>query len=289
MTQNNIITCKQKFLLWLNRLRFSIRFRRSGRFLEIIISEKYKRVVRTLKLVATTIGLFSAFIAFQSTIIAFLFGLGIFTLISFIERIFFSYTNSFIQPMPEFEIENKKWLGSTFGFARSEGNPHDIPVVGMILEDKEYAEKIYSLLMSWTNDKINDVDHHVKISVVILDDNNYVLFVYPSMKRKPAEDFFNLVEEERKIETPKDIPLRLYAQLILGKRCEITGNSYFPDFRNRYKVGVPFLFQLCLLNADGKLEQFEGIPDLIFHNLKIVEKGKLTRKDIEYDMVRIFG
>ncbi len=280
---------KQRMLLWLNGIRFSYKIRKKGKLFEITLPERYKRPVRWIKILATVIGLLSAFFAFESSGIAFLFGLGLYLLTSIVERILFSYTSMYIHPLPGFEIEKEKWLGSIFGFAQQDGNPHDIPVVGMILKDEDYARKIYSLLMAWTNGNTNDRDRHVCVSAVLVEDNSYIFFVYPSLDRKPAKRFFDSVEEKRKKEAPDDVHHKMFMQLTLGKRCEITEQSYFKTFRRRYKAGVPFLFQFVVPSENGAPRQVTGIPELVFYYLKIIEKRDLTRKDIEYDLIRILG
>lgn len=289
MSREDNKTRRQKLLLWLNRLNFSVQLKRKGWRTQVVIPERFRSLGRLIKIFLTIVGLFSAFFAFQSSIVAFLFGLAVYSILSGIERILFSYTNLFVQPMPDFEIENEKWLGAFFGFAQQEGNRHEIPVVGMILADQDYARKIFEILLAWTNNRRNDEDHHVCVSAVVMDEDSYILFVYPSIHRRPAEGFFEAAEADRRKSTPNDVPLRMFAQLILGKRCLITADSYFPTFRNRYKPEVPFLFRLGIPGPNGDVDQLDGVEDFVFYELKIINRDDLTRKDLEYDMVRILG
>lgn len=162
-------------------------------------------------------------------------------------------------------------------------------MVGMILADEDYARKIHSLLIAWTNGNINDRNKHVSVSVVLLEDNSYVFFVYPSPDREPAKKFFESVEKKRKVKAPDDVHHRMFMQLTLGKRCEITEQSYFPTFRSRYRPGVPFLFQLVVPCNNGPPRHVAGIQDLLLYDLKIIDKKDLSRKDIEYDLIRLLG
>ena len=289
MWENGGKSIKQRVLLWLNNVRFSYQIHKKGWRFEIILPERYKRPIRGIKILVTVIGLFSAFIAFGSSVIAFLFGLGIYLFMSVVERIIFSYTSLYVHPLPDFELERDKWLGAIWGFAKQDGNPHDIPMVGMILADEDYARKIHLLLIAWTNGNINDRNKHVSVSVVLLEDNSYVFFVYPSQDRKPAKKFFESVEKKRKEKAPDDVHHRMFMQLTLGKRCEITEQSYFPTFRRRYRPGVPFLFQLVVPGNNGPPRQVTGIQNLLLHDLKIIDRKDLTRKDIEYPLIKILG
>ena len=224
MKNSNHKTLRQKFLLWQNNLHFNIMLRRKKRFFEIILHEKYKKIIKSCKYVLTGIGLVLAFFTFQSVIIAFLFGLAIFLLSQFLEKILFSYNSLYIQPIPTFTIESDKWLGSAFGYAEQLNNPHQIPFVGWTLSDADYARKIHSALKAWSYGNLKDDKKNICMSVII-DENDYIFFSYPSPKRETASQFFDEVEKERKQKSLIDIHHKLVCMLIFGKRFKMLPNS----------------------------------------------------------------
>lgn len=282
-------TLKQRLILWSNRLRFDIMVQKKCWFFQVTLHERFKPIVRTIKIVLTLAGLVSAFFTFQSVFVAFLFGLGIYLLSTFFEKLIFSYNSLYVHSLPNFEIEPDKWLGAFFGFAKDPKNPGHIPMVGCIMADSEYAKRVHSLLLQWSYGKLKDEENNVRASVIVDGKDEYVFFCYPNMDRKTAANFYEDVEKERKETSLTDVHHKQMAMLIFEKRCQITANSYFPTFRKRYQDGVPYLFRLVVLGDDGQPHEIAGLEDFILFNLKIKDRGELDRKDIEYDLLRILG
>ncbi|MBM4056316.1 MAG: hypothetical protein FJ264_16925 [Planctomycetes bacterium] len=289
MGTNERKTVKQRLILWSNRLRFDVRAQKKGWFVQIILHDRFKPFIRAVKIVLTLIGLISAFISFQSVFISFLFGLGIYLLSIFLEKLIFSYNSLYVHSLPDFEIQPEKWLGAFFGYAEDPKNPSHIPMVGWIMSDPEYAKRVHSLLLQWSYGKLKDEENNIRASVIVDDKDEYIFFCYPNMERKTATRFYKAVEKERKETSLTDVHHKQMAMLIFGRRCQITANSYFPTFRNRYKDGVPYIFRLVVLGGDGQPHDIAGLDDFILFNLKIKNRGKLDRKDIEYDLLRILG
>lgn len=282
-------TIKQRLILWSNRLRFDINIQRKGWFAQFVLHEGFKPFVRGVKIVLTLIGLISAFISFQSVFVSFLFGVVIYLLSTAFEKLVFSYNSLYVHSLPDFEIEPEKWLGAFFGYAEDPRNPGHIPMVGWIMSDAEYAKKVHSLLRRWSYGKQKDEENNIRASVIVDNNNEYILFCYSNMERETATRFYEEVEKERKKTSLTDIHHKQMAMLIFDKRCQITENSYFPTFRRRYVEGVPYLFRLVVPGGDGQPREIAGLDDFIFFNLKIKDRRELDRKDIEYDLLQILG
>ncbi|HHT9112499.1 MAG: hypothetical protein HZA47_07045 [Planctomycetes bacterium] len=289
MGTNEGKTVKQRLILWSNRLRFDVRAQKKGWFVQIVLHERFKPFIRAVKIVLTLIGLISAFFSFQSVFVGFLFGLGIYLLSTFFEKLIFSYNSLYVHSLPDFEIQLEKWLGAFFGYAEDPNNLGHIPMVGWIMSNPEYAKRVHSLLLQWSYGKLKDEENNIRASVIVDDKDEYIFFCYPNMERKTAARFYEAVEKERKETSLTDVHHKQMAMLIFGKRCQITASSYFPTFRNRYKDGVPYIFQLVVLGGDGQPHAIDGLDDFILFNLKIKNRGELDRKDIEYDLLRILG
>jgi len=282
-------TIKQRIILWSNRILFDFKIKREGYNLKVIISGKYKCFVKTLKILLTLISLFSAFIVFQSVLVAFLFGLAVYAITTILEKIIFTYSSLYVHPLPSFRLEQEKWLGVFWGYAKDPKNSYEIPLIGLQFSDEDYARKIYDLLLGWALGNHNDKRNNIKLSVILTDENSYTFFCYPSFERETAKTFYSKAETDLKKESKNDIHNRLAMMLILAKSFDIIEGSYFPTFRKRYRDGVPYLFQLGVTGQDGSIRQVSNTENFIFYNLKILDKRDLTRKDIEYDMLRLFG
>ncbi len=281
-------TFRQRIILCSNRILFDFQIKRDGRIIKLILPGKFKRIVKALTGFLTLISLLSAFFIFQNVFIAFLFGLAIYGITTILEKIIFTYSSLYMHPLPDFEIEQEKWLGVFWGYAKDPTNEDEIPLIGFQFADEDYARKIYDLLLRWTLGNLSDKNNSIKLSVILTGDDSYVFYCYPSIERGTAKYFYDKAEKDLKKESPEDIPNRMAMMLILAKSFNIIEGSYFPTFRKRYKDGVPYLFQLGVSGSDGSIRQVSNTENFIFYNLKILDKTDLTRKDIEYDMLRIF-
>lgn len=282
-------TLRQRLILWSNRLRFDVSVQKKGWFPQVILHERFKPFLRAVKIALTLIGLVSAFFLFQSVFVSFLFGLAIYLLSKFFEKLIFSYNILYVHSLPDFEIQPEKWLGAFFGYAEDPRNPNHIPMVGWIISDPDYAKRVHSLLLRWSYGKLKDEENNIRASVIVDDNNEYIFFCYPSLERKKVAQFYESVEKERKKRSLTDIHHKQMAMLIFGKRCQIISNSYFPTFRQRYRDGFPYLFRLVVPGNDGQTREIAGLDDFVLFNLKIKNRSELDRKDIEYDLLRILG
>ena len=248
--------------------------------------ESLKPFVKATKLVLTFVGLFSAFITFQSLFVSFLFALAIYVVSTIFEKVVFSYSSLYVHALPDFTIDPEKWLGAFFGHAETPERDVEIPMVGWIISEPEYARKVHGLLLSWSYGNLRDEQKNICASAIV-DGDDYVFFCYPSLDRKTAEAFYEKAEQERKKTSLTDVHHRMSAMLVFGKRCRITPTSYFPTFRKRYREGVPYIFRLALPRSDGQTEPIPGLKDFVLFDLKIKDRKDLTRKDIEFDHFRI--
>jgi len=276
----------KKLHLWINRLHLSFQFRKKGYFFQIIVHEKYRSYIKTVKYFLTFISLISAFFYFKSVFVAFFFGLGIYLLSSYLEKIVFSYANMYIQPLADFEIENDKWIGMSFGYAEEPKSKSHIPLVGMVFSNEEYGRKIYSLLLSWNYGQLKDVDNNICMNIIWDAKNEYIFFCYPSMNRETITEFFKTCEKERKKKSLTDVQMRYFLTLILGKRFKMTPSSYLPTFLRRYRDGIPYLFRILKTAPQDSTDKIKGTHNILKFNLKVKNKDELTRKDIEYDILK---
>ena len=139
-----------KVYLFFNRLKYDFRFHTEKCRIKIIVPERFKKYVKLIKYLITTIGLFSTFIVFSSIIISFLFGLLLFAFGWILEKFVFTYSAIYLPPIPTFKIEPEKWIGNAFGVLISKDGNVEIPTIGLVFSDINYARKIHGLLLAWS-------------------------------------------------------------------------------------------------------------------------------------------
>ncbi len=272
---------RRRLILLMNRARFFVKLRRRGWFVELMIHERFRPHIHLIGYGLTAFSLLSAFIVFGSAWQAFVVGIVVFLVTKIVEKAAFIYSSMFITPMPSFSLKPEKWLGAVFGFSRQPGNPYDIPSVGMLVQDEDYARKIHGLLLAWSCGELKDEAKNVCVSVVMLR-TSYFMFLYPSFSREPARRFFQAVEGDRGAATPDERHHELFVLLVLGKRFTMEQGSALPTFRRRYTADVPYLFHVMIPGQDGQPTDVPGLQPLILFSLRIVEKDRLNRQDVEY-------
>jgi len=280
---------KLKVITSLNRLRINFQIEKTPKFYRIVIHEKLKPVFKWLKIILTAIGLSAAFYTFENSLYSFLFAFSVWALITFIERTIFIFNSLVVLPQLTYEHEPERLLGASFGFAVPQGEAIEIPVVGFVVKDEEYARQLHETLLYWTNGETRDEKCNICLSAIVLNSKEYVFLCYPNMESESVKKFHKKVEAKRKETSLTDTHIPLFALTILGKRCQIGAGSYFPTFRQRHQDGTPVLFQICMPDKKGEVKNIEGVSDFIIFNLKIRDRKDLTRKDIEYDFLNVMG
>lgn len=123
-----------------------------------------------------------------------------------------------------------------FGYAEAEGGMI-IPCVSMIFDDLAYAQKIYNLLLAWSNGNSNDDLGLIEASVVLINEGkDYVFWIYPSLKR---DDIISnrIPMDQGKFyeENPDLVPRHLHMALFVGKEFPISSGSFLPRFMRMYR------------------------------------------------------
>ena len=154
----------------------------------------------------------------------------------------------------------------------------------MMVTDLEYAKKLTSLFLSWTGGKYHDKDKNIRVTVVVTNPKEYIFFFYPNPKRPIASRFFQSARDKLRQKSLSDEIGEHHVTLVLGKRCSVGPKSYFPQFRERYRNGIPVMFDF-VLPPYGTPRSAPEIHSLILFDFQIKDKSELTRKDFVYEMV----
>lgn len=277
----------RKLKFRINYIRSNFKLEKSKKSIKFLIPQKYQENIKYLKYFLSLAGLFSSLLIFNSAWISFLIAVLFYIISLFLEKTAFIHLYAFIHPMPEFEINPDKWVGVGFGYKQTLDKEIDIPLVSMVVTDLEYARKLENLFLKWTNENRIDEEKNVQISVTVTDEDEYIFLFYPSPKRQVARKFFQSARDKLKNQSLNDEVGELHATFIFGKRCKIGKSSYFPQFRKRYREGVPVMFDF-IISLNGNSRVVSEIPSFIFFDFSIKDKSELTRKDLAYDAIDIF-
>jgi hypothetical protein len=274
----------RRLRFFFNRIRGEYQIKRNYNSFRIIIPERHRGKIKFFKYIFSGIGLLSAFIIFDSVWIAFVFGFIIYVISSVLEKIAFQHAYAFIHPFPNFDMDHEQWRGVGFGYAAPPSGEYEIPIVSMIVGSLDYAKKLESLFLSWTNGKYKDEAKNVHITVVVLSSEEYIFFCHPNPKRPITESFFQSARDSLRNKSLEDEIAEHHVVLVLGKRCKIGKGSYFPEFRKRFGSGIPVSFDFILPQFDP-LKKVDEIPSFVFFDFDIKDRKELTRKDFVYEMV----
>ncbi|MDA0153886.1 hypothetical protein OH460_16320 [Vibrio sp. Makdt] len=280
---------KLKVIPSINRVRLNCRLEKTPKFFRIVIHEKAKPFFTWTKRVLTAISLLAAFYVFDHSIYAFLFGVGVWLLITFVEKTVFIYNSLFVMPPLTYEHDPARLLGTSFGVATPPDGGPEIPIVGFVVADEEYGRQMHETLKYWTDNNFHDEEGRVCLSAIVLNPKEYVFLCYPNLEHRAVEEFHKEVEGKRKEKSLTDIHIPTFALTIIGKRCQVGEGSYFPTFREKYREGVPVMFQICMPGEQGQVKDIDGLDHFVLFKLKIKDKEQLTRKEIEYDYLKVMG
>lgn len=284
--KSKFLSLRKYFYLRLNRFRLSFRIRKIEGRLRIYVHKKNKCKIKSIKWILSFSGLIFSLIVLPP-LYSFFIALFLFLFSLIFEKFFFFFTSFYVHYMPNFEINNDLWKGMIFGYLEPPNKKFQIPAVGLLFSDEEYAKKFFSLLRIWNYGSLEDKDNNFVISI-ILDDDSYLTYIYPNISRQSAREFINEIESKRKKTFPEELHIRLFALIFTMKRFIITGKSYFPTFLRRYTDGIPFRLE-AYIGTDENCKINENIPGFTKFNLKIKKRTELNRQDLEYDLLRIYG
>lgn len=264
---------RSRFIIWNNQRKLFIKVEIRNKIPRLILHEKHERKIKWISriLILTGIGASLLVIVFPFNI---LLSISLFILQLIFEKIIFSFTTLYVQPIPEWDSE--EWLGMIYGISRSE----DSYKLGMLFKSEKHARKIFECIRAWNYNLNDDVDDNIKISFIIDNEGIYFTYIYPSFER----DSIRAVRDEADQEMFKNRQLKeqhqLIGSIIICKRFEYNASSFFSKFRLSYKVGSPIEFKPYFMDSQEPKEL--DISPIIKYTVKIKHKDELTESDIEY-------
>lgn len=162
------------------------------------------------------------------------------------------------------------------------------PFVAMIFDDVEYAKKIHDLILEWTSGMYEDERGMVSASVIIDSEESYIFYIYPSLDRDEKSGLYSELKAGFHDKFPDRVHRKIVGGLNLGKQCSIVPRSSFPDFIKMYQEdNIPIILRVGYGKQMGVIEQTPGCGDFVITRFKIRNTNNLTRKDIEYQLIKM--
>jgi hypothetical protein len=282
---------RRRLRFWVNRLRLGWEVHRRGWLVRVTVPARHRRAVRALKFLVAMVGLAVTWLVLPLPW-PFVIALLLYVIGEVLERTIFSYAALFVHAMPTFEVDPDNWVGVGFGFARPPGvadGSRDIPMVGMMVTEVEYARRLQGLFLTWTGGQRDDVAGDLRVSIIVMSPTEYVFMAYPNPDRPAARQTFDEARREIRRSSLEDILHEHHGMVVLGKRCMIGPGSYFPQFRRRWRPGVPTLFGFGFyLPPFGEARWADDPPPIVAHGFSIRDRRDLTRRDWEHGVVGAF-
>jgi len=284
---NILIKIRRQIFLLKNKLLFNFSTHVRGDKKHIVIPAIFTKITKYLKHIISVISLISAYFIFKTPHYAFLFAIGVWLLLSLLERVLFSHITFFKNPLPNFNLCAEKWVAMGFGYPPLHMISQGLkPTVVMMFDDKIYARKIHDLILSWTEGSHKDTSSLVSLSVTILSDS-YIFYIYPSLSRAERLGSYDNLREKFHDDFPQSVHKRKIASVSLGRKFNMPKSSSVIEFRKHYKKGEVVTLQIAFQkNIESNFESIEGCQDFRIVEFKIKDRNDLTRKDPEYDLIR---
>lgn len=265
-------------LVW-NRIRFNVQVRREGWRIKLILPVILRRPIR---LAGLSLGAMGAFGVFGSRLV----GPAIWLVTLLLDRFVFFYVVPLF-PQTFFEFDPDKHGGVGFGgmeFDTGQGTT-EAPVVSPVFTDREYARRLFEWMLSWNAGEANDAEEGNIAASLVLESDSYFLCCYPSIGRGRVKRFLEGVHDTQLKEgDPMLEQGRIVVMCPLILRADVSRDSFLPTFLRRYPAGCPFVLAFTAKGEDG----LEVVGKLILKDLEVKNRDSLTRRDLEYDLLRLF-
>ncbi len=276
--------CRKGIKYWFNRVRSSYKLSKGTSGFKILMPLRHRPIIRAGKYIFGAIGLLLGLITFGSIFTGFMAGLVLFLICYLLEKISFIHEYLFVHPLPDFDLDGKKWVGMGFGYF-SHPLTGDIPVISMLVTDEEYAANLSRLFLSWSGGVARDDQKNIKIRIAVTGPTEYIFFIYPHPERRPLSQFTQSARDKLKEESLTDEISVTQASVILGKRCHIGPDSFFQEFRRTFGDMGTVLFDFSVPPYDGRVRDIPGVTRFTLFEVEILDKASLKREDILHDLI----
>lgn len=267
---------------WKINLKSFFRIEFKGIVPKITIHEKFEKIVKWILRLLSLIGILTSFISFDY-ITGIIISLLIFVIERILEKIIFEYTIFYIPTFPDFDIKYEKWL-STGYYILEEEDRHlllegSYSYMGPLYEDKEYAEKFFSFIKSWNNFESFDKENNINISIIIENNKQYSMYLYPNYSQHILDKFFKKHKKNLALEKYGKTQQELVMQFVFWYK-NLNQGDFFHRFIEDYKISKHFYFVPFYLE-NNNLNMIKELK-ILKTQIKIKNRNEINKNEIEY-------
>lgn len=262
--------------LKINRTRIFISFRFKGGKFSIVLNERFEPLIKRCSRLILAVSIIISFIAVPFPYSAII-SISLILIEQLIERVIFLFVSIALVPFPDFALwEKANFAAVVLGVHRLQQEP---ATVGMYFENEESGRQVFEFIRRWNYGNDEDLgDGNITISFVIDErKEKYAFFAFPNLHRPSIEKYMRNVKR-RKHSAGKE-HLMLIGQMIMCKLFNYN-NSGLKLFRQYYTNGNLYYF-LPFSGDSSRPEPIRGSKPILKNILKIIDRSKLTSKDLE--------
>jgi len=246
----------------------------------LFLHEKHEKIVRWVLRGLTAIGIIASVIAF-SWYYSLSLAISLVALDVFLERTLFYYTSMYVQAMPDFEYDPDKWTANAFVSLGHPSDPKSKKIVGLVFNEKDYAQKFFELLRAWNHGGSDNSDENICLTFVT-DEDMYYVYLYPSFDKASIKNMHEDVKDENKLKKYGKEHFGLVMSMIICKGFSATHGYGLGLFVDNHTAGKPFLLAPFMQASGANPEPLNDIEPIQMYNYKAKIPSELTEDDFEY-------
>ncbi len=246
----------------------------------IKVQEKHEKKVRWAIRLLTLMGICISIVTFSKWYYALTVSVTLLLLNQILEKIIFTYTVMIVQPMPV------KWDGAAWSMMVI-GMFNNKYVLGFGFNKRDVAYDFFNTILSWNNYELVN-EKNINISLILEDDDNYSVHVYPSIERDFVLKAIEKSEKDFKLEQYGKDQTNLVMQMNI---CKVFPNgaksayNYLKNVSDGIYISIYDTRKFSESNPDTIrfLRPFDD-KKILCKNIKVKKRSQLNKqKDtIEY-------
>jgi len=244
------------------------------------IQEKYGKRVKWVIRVLTLIGIALSVVTFSQWYYALGVSIVLFMINQILEQIIFTYTIMIVQPIPE-NWDGIAWTMMVVGIFKKRY------VLAFGFNEKDVAMDFFDTILCWNNNKFIN-DNNIIISLVLEDQDNYSVHVYPNVEREFVISAMNETEEHFKYDKYGKVQTNLIMQIDICKVFPNGPKSAFNILRNVHDDIYICVYDTSTFHKDNPetINSIQPFDDrkILCKNIKVMKRSELNiqKEAVEY-------
>ena len=199
---------------------------------------------------------------------------------AFLEKTLFYYTTLYVTAMPDFEYEPDKWTANCFISLGHPTDPNSKKIVGLVFNDKEYANNFFNLLKDWNHGSSDNSENNIVLTFII-DEDRYYVYLYPSFEKESIKGMHKRVEEENKLTKFGKEHIGIVMSLIICKYFSTTHGFGLGMLIDNHPQDKQFTLGAFFHVEGGDPTPIQEIEPIKMYAYKAKTAGELTEDDFE--------